>query len=145
MQIVAALSTDGKYLGTAGKGSIEDASLFYVTGNPLQKIAFDAYRNQKIVMVVVVPVPKTDGHLTLMTVNDKPLAFMQIHDEIHVFDDDEPEFDDERVVWLEERHYNRFKEDYGLDVPDATAKNYSLRLAGYLTDEDKALWQALWQ
>ena len=145
MQMIAALSTDGSFLSEKGKGSIEDASLFYVTSNPLQKIAFDAFRHKNAVMVKVNPELNEDGFLSIITKDDKPLAFIQIHDEFLIFDDEEEEFENEMACWLEERHYNRFKEDYGLDVPDATAKNYSLRLAGYLTDEDKALWRALWQ
>ena len=140
MQMVAALSTDGSFLSEKGKGSIEDASLFYVTSNPLQKIAFDAFRHKNAVMVKVNPELNKDGFLSIITKDGKPLAFIQIHDEFLIFDDEEEEFDDERAVWLEERHYTRFKEDYGLEIPEAKPKKYSLRLAGYLTKEDKDLW-----
>lgn len=140
MQMVAALSTDGSFITANGKGSIEDASLFYVTSNPLQKIAFDAFRHKNAVMVMVVPVQKNDGHLKLMTIDGKPLAFMQIHDEIQVFDDAEPEFDNECAVWLEQRHYEHFKEEYGLKLENARASTFGLRLAGYLTEEDKEAW-----
>lgn len=141
MQMVAALSTDGSFLSEKGKGSIEDASLFYVTSNPLQKIAFDAFRHKNAVMVIVKPQPFTEGHLSIMTMNGKPLAFKQIQDEIMVFDEDEKMFDEEDAVWLEERHYNRFRDDYGMQIPNVKSVKYGLRLAGYLTNEDKELWQ----
>lgn len=141
MQMVAALSTDGSFLSEKGKGSIEDASLFYVTSNPLQKIAFDAFRHKNAVMVIVKPQPFNEGHLSIMTVNGKPLAFKQVQDEIMVFDEDEKMFDEEDAVWLEERHYNRFKDDYGMQIPNVKSVKYGLRLAGYLTEEDKDLWK----
>lgn len=141
MQMVAALSTDGSFLSEKGKGSIEDASLFYVTSNPLQKIAFDAFRHKNAVMVIVKPQPFTEGHLSIMTMNGKPLAFKQIQDEIMVFDEDEKMFDEEDAIWLEERHYNRFRDDYGMQIPNVKSVKYGLRLAGYLTEEDKDLWQ----
>lgn len=141
MQMVAALSTDGSFLSEKGKGSIEDASLFYVTSNPLQKIAFDAFRHKNAVMVIVKPQPFNEGHLSIMTMNDKPLAFKQVQDEIMVFDEDEKMFDEEDAVWLEERHYNRFRDDYGMQIPNIKSVKYGLRLAGYLTNEDKELWQ----
>lgn len=140
MQMVAALSTDGSFLSEKGKGGIEGASLFYVTSNPLQKIAFDAFRHKNAVMVLVKPQPLDEGHMSIMTVDGKPLAFKQIHDEIMVFDEEEPLFDEEDAVWLEERHYNRFKNDYGLHIPNAKCVKYGLRLAGYLTQEDKEAW-----
>ena len=141
MQMVAALSTDGSFLSEKGKGSIEDASLFYVTSNPLQKIAFDAFRHKNAVMVIVKPQPFSEGHMSIMTMNGKPLAFRQIQDEILVFDEDEKMFDEEDAVWLEERHYNRFRDDYGMQIPNVKSVKYGLRLAGYLTEEDKDLWQ----
>lgn len=141
MQMVAALSTDGSFLSEKGKGSIEDASLFYVTSNPLQKIAFDAFRHKNAVMVIVKPQPFNEGHLSIMTMNGKPLAFKQVQDEIMVFDEDEKMFDEEDAIWLEERHYNRFRDDYGMQIPNAKSVKYGLRLAGYLTEEDKELWQ----
>ena len=141
MQMVAALSTDGSFLSEKGKGSIEDASLFYVTSNPLQKIAFDAFRHKNAVMVIVKPQPFIKGHMSIMTMNGKPLAFKQIQDEILVFDEDETIFNEEDAVWLEERHYNRFRDDYGMQIPNVKSVKYGLRLAGYLTEEDKDLWQ----
>ena len=141
MQMVAALSTDGSFLSENGKGSIEDASLFYVTSNPLQKIAFDAFRHKNAVMVVVKPQPFSEGHMSIMTMNGKPLAFKQIQDEILVFDEDEKLFEEEDAIWLEERHYNRFRDDYGMQIPNVKSVKYGLRLAGYLTEEDKDLWQ----
>ena len=141
MQMVAALSTDGSFLSEKGKGSIEDASLFYVTSNPLQKIAFDAFRHKNAVMVIVKPQPFNEGHTSIMTMNGKPLAFKQIQDEILVFDEDEKMFSEEDAVWLEERHYNRFRDDYGMQIPSIKSVKYGLRLAGYLTEEDKDLWQ----
>lgn len=141
MQMVAALSTDGSFLSEKGKGSIEDASLFYVTSNPLQKIAFDAFRHKNAVMVIVKPQPFDEGHMSIMTMNGKPLAFKQVQDEIMVFDEDEKMFDEEDAVWLEERHYNRFRDDYGMQIPNVKSVKYGLRLAGYLTKEDKDLWQ----
>lgn len=141
MQMVAALSTDGSFLSEKGKGSIEDASLFYVTSNPLQKIAFDAFRHKNAVMVIVKPQPFNEGHMSIMTMNGKPLAFKQIQDEILVFDEDEKMFNEEDAVWLEERHYNRFRDDYGMQIPNVKSVKYGLRLAGYLTEEDKDLWQ----
>lgn len=141
MQMVAALSTDGSFLSEKGKGSIEDASLFYVTSNPLQKIAFDAFRHKNAVMVIVKPQPFDEGHMSIMTMNGKPLAFKQVQDEIMVFDEDEKIFDEEDAVWLEERHYNRFRDDYGMQIPNVKSVKYGLRLAGYLTEEDKNLWQ----
>lgn len=141
MQMVAALSTDGSFLSEKGKGSIEDASLFYVTSNPLQKIAFDAFRHKNAVMVIVKPQPFGEGHMSIMTMNGKPLAFKQVQDEIMVFDEDEKMFDEEDAVWLEERHYNRFRDDYGMQIPNVKSVKYGLRLAGYLTEEDKDLWQ----
>ena len=141
MQMVAALSTDGSFLSEKGKGSIEDASLFYVTSNPLQKIAFDAFRHKNAVMVIVKPQPFDEGHMSIMTMNGKPLAFKQVQDEIMVFDEDEKMFDEEDAVWLEERHYNRFRDDYGMQIPNVKSVKYGLRLAGYLTEEDKDLWQ----
>ena len=141
MQMVAALSTDGSFLSEKGKGSIEDASLFYVTSNPLQKIAFDAFRHKSAVMVIVKPQPFNEGHMSIMTMNGKPLAFKQIQDEIVVFDEDEKMFDEEDAIWLEERHYNRFRDDYGMQIPNVKSVKYGLRLAGYLTEEDKDLWQ----
>lgn len=141
MQMVAALSTDGSFLSEKSKGSIEDASLFYVTSNPLQKIAFDAFRHKNAVMVIVKPQPFDEGHMSIMTMNGKPLAFKQVQDEIMVFDEDEKMFDEEDAVWLEERHYNRFRDDYGMQIPNVKSVKYGLRLAGYLTEEDKNLWQ----
>lgn len=141
MQMVAALSTDGSFLSEKGKGSIEDASLFYVTSNPLQKIAFDAFRHKNAVMVIVKPQPFDEGHMSIMTMNGKPLAFKQIQDEILVFDEDEKMFNEEDAIWLEERHYNRFRDDYGMQIPNVKSVKYGLRLAGYLTEEDKDLWQ----
>ena len=141
MQMVAALSTDGTFLSEKNKGSIEDASLFYVTSNPLQKIAFDAFRHKGAVMVIVKPQPFTEGHMSIMTMNGKPLAFKQVQDEIMVFDEDEKMFDEEDAIWLEERHYNRFRDDYGMQIPNVKSVKYGLRLAGYLTEEDKELWQ----
>lgn len=141
MRMVAALSTDGSFLSEKGKGSIEDASLFYVTSNPLQKIAFDAFRHKNAVMVIVKPQPSKEGHLTIMTMNGKPLAFKLIQDEIMVFDEDEKLFEEEDAIWLEERHYNRFRDDYGMQIPNVKSVKYGLRLAGYLTEEDKDLWQ----
>ena len=141
MQMVAALSTDGSFLSEKGKGSIEDASLFYVTSNPLQKIAFDAFRHKNAVMVNVKPQPFDKGHMSIMTMNGKPLAFKQVQDEIIVFDEDEKMFDEEDAIWLEERHYNRFRDDYGMQIPNVKSVKYGLRLAGYLTEEDKELWQ----
>ena len=141
MQMVAALSTDGSFLSEKGKGSIEDASLFYVTSNPLQKIAFDAFRHKNAVMVIVKPQPFNEGHMSIMTMNGKPLAFKQIQDEILVFDEDEKMFNEEDAIWLEERHYNRFRDDYGMQIPNVKSVKYGLRLAGYLTEEDKDLWQ----
>lgn len=141
MQMVAALSTDGSFLSEKGKGSIEDASLFYVTSNPLQKIAFDAFRHKNAVMVIVKPQPFDEGHMSIMTMNGKPLAFKQVQDEILVFDEDETIFNEEDAVWLEERHYNRFRDDYGMQIPNVKSVKYGLRLAGYLTKEDKDLWQ----
>ena len=140
MQMVAALSTDGSFLSEKGKGSIEDASLFYVTSNPLQKIAFDAFRHKNAVMVIVKPQPFNEGHMSIMTMNGKPLAFKQIHDEIIVFDEDEKMFDEEDAVWLEERHYNRFRDEYEMQIPNVKSVKYGLRLAGYLTEEDRDLW-----
>ena len=140
MQMVAALSTDGSFLSEKGKGSIEDASLFYVTSNPLQKIAFDAFRHKNAVMVIVKPQPFDEGHMSIMTMNGKPLAFKQVQDEIMVFDEDEKMFDEEDAVWLEERHYNRFRDEYGMQIPNVKSVKYGLRLAGYLTEEDKDLW-----
>ena len=140
MQMVAALSTDGSFISEKGKGSIEDASLFYITSNPLQKIAFDAFRHKNAVMVIVKPQPFYEGHMSILTRNGKPLAFKQIQDEIMVFDEDEKMFDDERAVWLEERHYNRFRDDYGMQIPNVKSVKYGLRLAGYLTEEDRDLW-----
>ena len=141
MQMVAALSTDGSFLSEKGKGSIEDASLFYVTSNPMQKIAFDAFRHKNAIMVIVKPQPFTEGHMSIMTMNGKPLAFKQIQDEILVFDDEEKMFDEEDAIWLEERHYNRFRDEYGMQIPNVKSVKYGLRLAGYLTEEDKELWQ----
>lgn len=141
MQMVAALSTDGSFLSEKGKGSIEDASLFYVTSNPLQKIAFDAFRHKNAIMVIVKPQPFNEGHMSIMTMNGKPLAFKQIHDEIIVFDEDEKMFDEEDAIWLEERHYNRFRDDYGMQIPNVKSVKYGLRLAGYLTEEDRELWK----
>ena len=141
MQMVAALSTDGSFLSEKGKGSIEDASLFYVTSNPLQKIAFDAFRHKNAVMVIVKPQPFYKGHMSIMTMNGKPLAFKQIQDEILVFDEDEKMFNEEDAIWLEERHYNRFRDDYGMQIPNIKSVKYGLRLAGYLTEEDKDLWK----
>lgn len=141
MQMVAALSTDGSFISEKGKGSIEDASLFYVTSNPLQKIAFDAFRHKNAVMVIVKPQPFDEGHMSIMTMNGKPLAFKQVQDEIMVFDEDEKLFEEEDAIWLEERHYNRFKDDYGMQIPNVKSVKYGLRLAGYLTEEDKNLWQ----
>lgn len=141
MQMVAALSTDGSFLSEKDKGSIEDASLFYVTSNPLQKIAFDAFRHKNAVMVIVKPQPFDEGHMSIMTMNGKPLAFKQIQDEILVFDEDEKMFNEEDAIWLEERHYNRFRDDYGMQIPNVKSVKYGLRLAGYLTKEDKDLWQ----
>lgn len=141
MQMVAALSTDGSFLSEKGKGSIEDASLFYVTSNQLQKIAFDAFRHKNAVMVIVKPQPFNEGHMSIMTMNGKPLAFKQIQDEILVFDEDEKMFNEEDAIWLEERHYNRFRDDYGMQIPNVKSVKYGLRLAGYLTEEDKDLWQ----
>lgn len=141
MQMVAALSTDGSFLSEKGKGSIEDASLFYVTSNPLQKIAFDAFRHKNAVMVIVKPQPFYEGHMSIMTMNGKPLAFKQIQDEILVFDEDEKMFNEEDAVWLEERHYNRFRDEYGMQIPNVKSVKYGLRLAGYLTEKDKDLWQ----
>ena len=140
MQMVAALSTDGSFLSEKGKGSIEDASLFYVTSNPLQKIAFDAFRHKNAVMVVVKPQPFDEGHMSIMTMNGKPLAFKQVQDEIMVFDEDEKMFDEEDAVWLEERHYNRFRDEYGMQIPNVKSVKYGLRLAGYLTKEDRDIW-----
>ncbi len=140
MQMVAALSTDGSFLSEKGKGSIEDASLFYVTSNPLQKIAFDAFRHKNAVMVIVKPQPFDEGHMSIMTMNGKPLAFNQVQDEIMVFDEDEKMFDEEDAVWLEERHYNRFRDEYGMQIPNVKSVKYGLRLAGYLTEEDRDLW-----
>ncbi len=140
MQMVAALSTDGSFLSEKGKGSIEDASLFYVTSNPLQKIAFDAFRHKNAIMVIVKPQPFNKGHMSIMTMNGKPLAFKQIQDEILVFDEDEKMFDEEDAVWLEERHYNRFRDEYGMQIPNVKSVKYGLRLAGYLTEEDRDLW-----
>ena len=140
MQMVAALSTDGSFISEKGKGSIEDASLFYVTSNPLQKIAFDAFRHKNAVMVKVNPELNKDGFLSIITKDDKPLAFIQIHDEFLIFDDEEEEFENEMACWLEERFYTRFAAEYGLEIPGAKPKKYSLRLAGYLTEEDKDLW-----
>ena len=141
MQMVAALSTDGSFLSEKGKGSIEDASLFYVTSNPLQKIAFDAFRHKNAVMVIVKPQPFNEGHMSIMTMNGEPLAFKQIQDEILVFDEDEKMFNEEDAIWLEERHYNRFRDDYGMQIPNVKSVKYGLRLAGCLTEEDKDLWQ----
>ena len=140
MQMVAALSTDGSFLSEKGKGSIEDASLFYVTSNPLQKIAFDAFRHKNAIMVIVKPQPFAEGHMSIMTMNGKPLAFKQVQDEILVFDEDETIFNEEDAVWLEERHYNRFRDDYGMQIPNVKSVKYGLRLAGYLTEEDRDLW-----
>lgn len=140
MQLVAALSTDGSFISEKGKGGIEDASLFYTTSNQLQKLAFDAYRHNGAVMVVVVPMPKQDGNLTIMVMGDKPLAFMQVQDELAIFDDSEPAFEDEHAMWLEARHYERFKNDYGLSLEGVRPVNFGLRLAGYLTEEDRKAW-----
>ena len=141
MQMVAALSTDGTFLSEKSKGSIDDASLFYVTSNPLQKIAFDAFRHKDAVMVIVKPQPFDEGHMSIMTMNGKPLAFKQVQDEIRVFDEDEKMFNEEEAIWLEERHYNRFRDDYGMQIPNVKSVKYGLRLAGYLTEEDRDLWQ----
>ena len=140
MMLVAALSTDGSFISEKGKGGIEDASLFYTTSNQLQKLAFDAYRHNGAVMVVVVPVPKQNGNMTIMTLGDKPLAFMQIQDEILIFDDEEQAYKDEHAMWLEERHYERFKTECGLSLAGVRPVNYGLRLAGYLTEEDRNAW-----
>ena len=107
----------------------------------LQKIAFDAFRHKNAVMVIVKPQPFDEGHMSIMTINGKPLAFKQVQDEIMVFDEDEKMFDEEDAVWLEERHYNRFRDDYGMQIPNVKSVKYGLRLAGYLTEEDKDLWQ----
>lgn len=138
--MVAALALDGSFLSESGKGSIENALLFYTTSNPLQKLAFDAFRNKDSVMVVVVPIQKNDGHLTIMELGGKPLAFFTAHDEIIIFDDEDEAFFDERAMWLEQRHFDRFVRETALSLP-ATPAKYGLRLAGYLTKEDRDKWQ----
>lgn len=140
MQLVTALATDGQYLTKDGRGSIEDALLFYATSNELQKLAFDAYRHSGLVLVNVMPVKSDNGHLTLMEMDGKPLAFFMIHDEIIVFDDAESEYNSEHAVWLEKRHYDRLAKDYGFSLK-ADAVKYTLRTCGFHTEKDKEKWQ----
>lgn len=140
MQLVTALATDGQYLTKDGRGSIENALLFYATSNELQKIAFDAYRNQGFVMLNMTPIRHEKGFLSLMEVAEKPLAFFMAHDEIMVFDDTEPEFASEHAIWLEKRHYDRFAQDYGLAL-EAGHSKYGLRSCGFHTERDKELWE----
>lgn len=140
MQLVTALSPDGQYLTQTGKGSIEDALLFYATSNELQKLAFDAYRQRGFVMVNVTPIRNNSGHLTLMEANANPLAFYIAHDEIIIFDASEPEFNSELAVWLEKRHYDRMVKEYGLTLRAEHCK-YSLRTCGFHTTEDSTKWQ----
>lgn len=140
MQLVTALATDGQYLTKDGKGSIEDALLFYATSNELQKIAFDAYRQRGFVLLNVTPAKNNNGFLTLMEAEGKPLAFFMAHDEIIIFDENEPEFEYEHAIWLEKRHYDRFVQEYGLALKVNHSK-YSLRTCGFLTERDKELWE----
>lgn len=140
MQLVMALATDGQYLTKDGKGSIENALLFYATSNELQKLAFDAYRHSGYVLLKVMPVKNKNGHLTLMEAEGKPLAFFMIHDEIMVFDDVEPEFMSEQAVWFEKHHHDRLVRDYGFSLK-ADHSNYGLRPCGFLTEADEAVWK----
>ena len=134
MKLVAALKiSTGLYLtDNDGAGPIQEAAVWHVTDDGLQKLVLDTLRARGFSILKVIPVPDENGYLRVAFFSGyKPVFFRIVYDELIL--------SDEQGQLLEKRRGDALEKSFG-PLP-VTYLNATWRNKGFLFKEDEIAYK----
>ena len=130
--LAMALKT-GQYLtDNDGAGPIQEAAVWHVTDDGLQKLVLDSLRAHGFGILKVIPVPDENGYLRVAFFSEyKPVFFRIVYDELIL--------SDEQGQLLEKRRGDALEKSFG-PLP-VTYLNATWRNKGFLFKEDEIAYK----
>ena len=130
--LAMALKT-GRYLtDNDGAGPIQEAAVWHVTDDGLQKLVLDTLRAHGFGILKVIPVPDENGYLRVAFFSEyKPVFFRIVYDELIL--------SDEQGQLLEKRRGDALEKSFG-PLP-VTYLNATWRNKGFLFKEDEIAYK----
>ena len=130
--LAMALKT-GRYLtDNDGAGPIQEAAVWHVTNDGLQKLVLDTLRARGFGILKVIPVPDENGYLRVAFFSEyKPVFFRIVYDELIL--------SDEQGQLLEKRRGDALEKSFG-PLP-VTYLNATWRNKGFLFKEDEIAYK----